>query len=235
MVKRCRKGDELKVVPAILTYNQFATKRADLFQQTYASIKAAGVEPIVVSNGSNDGTDKVVRALPKGIVEDSNPKMWWGCTVAIVAALDEGADVVMFSADDLTYHDGWLPKLQAWWTHAPDDVVLAGGFLEGEFPWNEPSGVIDAGGVRGLVRPSVPSATWTFRARDWPLIRDPETLTVHQQSPGEDHATCQRLLANGYRLAQLDLAEHSGVKVSAWKNESWKYEKPLDRAKWGFD
>ncbi len=223
----------MKIVPAILTWNQFVTGRQDYFRQTYESIKATGIEPFVVSNGSTDGTDKVVRALPRGIVDDRNAAMWWGCSIAIMAALDDGADVVLFSADDITWRDGWLPKLQAWWAEAPDDVVLAGGFLEGEFPWNRPTGTIDAGGIRGLVRPSVPSATWTFRARDWTKIRDPEKLTVHQESPGEDHGTCQRLLANGYRLVQLDLAEHSGVHASAWGNRSYEYEKPLDRKRWG--
>lgn len=224
----------MKVVPCVLTFDQFRTNRAQDFQGVIAAIRAAGVEPWVCTNGSSDGTDKVVAALPKGLVFTEPKAMWFGMTAAILAAIDEGAEVVAFFADDVRPVDGWLPKLQAFWRDAPDDVAIAGMFLEDSWPWNEPTGTIDAGGVHGVIRDSVPSASWTFRARDWPVIRH-ESGTIHPQSPGEDLETCKRLTAQGYRLVQLDLAEHTAIERSAWGNASHLTAKPFDRKRWGFE
>lgn len=225
----------MNIVPAVLTWDVHRTGRFEFLQRTLASIRAEGIEPLLITNGSSDGTDKFVLAQPRGIVENSNPKMFWGATVAILAAIDAGADVVVLSADDIEYKPGWLSKLRAFWEAAPDNLVLAGGFLEPVYPWAEIKGAVEYGGVRALVRDSVPSASWTFRARDWDIIKHRPTGTVYPQSPGEDLETCKMLRALGKTLVQLDLAEHIGERQSSWSNESWKIAQPLDRKAWGFE
>lgn len=214
----------------LLTYNQFRTKRHNFFRDTLASIDAETHPHTldIVTNGSTDRTDVVVRKLG-GIVDNRNSAAWYGMERAINAALAHQPDIVVLSADDLAYQAGWMDALAAFWDAAPDDVVLAGCFLENCWAWNTIVDTVEYGGVRALIRTSVPSASWTFRARDAALI-----LPMERTSPGEDIACCRRLLAHGYRLAQLDLATHTGAFQSAWGNRSEDYAIPLDREKWGF-
>lgn len=215
----------------VLTFNVLKTGRAGYLASTLSSIRAAGIEPVVLTNGSVDQTDKLVRECPRGIVDNRNSAMWYGMTRAIEAVLAEDApSVVVFSADDITYKDGWLERLERFWSAASDEIILAGLFLEDLWNWNQIQRADDIGGERVLIRDSVPSATWSFRARDWPIIAD----AIPQRSPGEDLETCQKLRALGYELAQLDLATHAGMFQSAWGNRSQDYAKPLNRAEWGF-
>ena len=213
----------------LLTYNQFRTGRDALFRDTLASIEAEEHPHTldIVTNGSTDRTDVVVRTLG-GIVDNRNAAAWYGMELAISAALSHDPDIVVFSADDLAYHAGWMDALAAFWDAAPDDIVLATLFLEGQFGWNTVTDALAIGPERVLIRESIPGASLSFRARDRSKI-----LPLERIMPGEDLALCRKLRAQSYRLAALDLAEHAGREVSAWQNMSWTYEQPLDREKWG--
>lgn len=220
----------MRVSIGLLTWNVFASGRDQMLLGTLRTIRDAG-HPYtlhVVTNGSNDGTENVVRELG-GIVDDTNSAIWFGVKTAFEACLNDGADLVVFSADDLEYQPGWLARLVNFWQHAPDDVKLATCFLEDCWQWNEITGSAQIGGEQCLFRNSVPGASWSFRAADWPIIGP-----LPEQSPGEDLIVAQKLVSQGYRLAALDLCDHIGEKSSAWGNESWRYAVPLDREKWGF-
>jgi len=162
-------------------------------------------------------------------VDDGDTIIAYGMQRAIEAALDHEPDIVLFSADDITYVRDWLPRLVRFWQAAPDDVKLATLYLEPEWDWNRPLGAADIGGERVLFRASVPGGCWSFRATDWPLIGP-----IPQKMPGEDLDICQRLRAARYRLAALDLGSHEGRHVSAWGNRSEDYAKPLNARAWGF-
>ena len=86
---------------------------------------------------------------------------------------------------------------------------------------------VEAGGVAALVRDTAPGGAWTLRAADWPRIGPvPE-------APGwDDVPTCNRLRKQGYRVCQIDLADHVGEDHSTWGNISNRLAKPLDRKAW---
>jgi hypothetical protein len=50
---------------------------------------------------------------------------------------------------------------------------------------------------------------------------------IADKTGGEDHEVNQKLRANGFRLAALDLTDHIGERESAWGNQSWTVAKPL--------
>lgn len=218
----------MRVDAAVLTFNVYRTDRLPFFEATVASIRAAGIEPLVVTNGSSDQTDLLVRRQPRHLVDNGNSAAWYGMELAMRGVLETQPDIVVFSADDITYEPYWCERLIDFWQHAPADVKLATLFLEGVWQWNTVTEAIDCGGERALIRNSVPGASWSFRASDVDLI-----LPLPQIQPGEDLAVCERLRGQGYRLAALDLAAHEGARNSAWGNMSWTYEQPLDRKKWG--
>ena len=219
----------MKIGVGVLTWNHRKTGREQMFYATLLSLTNGGlpVDVVVVTNGSTDGTQDTVRRLG-GIVDDANSQIWYGMTRAIEEVIARGADIVLFTADDITYYPGWADKLAAFWADAPEEVKLCSLILEPVYPWNTIRGTVEAGGLRALLRDSVGGCSWSFRASDWPTIGP-----LPQVMPGEDLQICQKLVSQGYYLAALDLGEHVGEKVSAWLNESWKYAQPLDRARWG--
>ena len=214
---------------ALLTFNQFLTGRDAMFRATLASIEAEQTPHTldIVTNGSTDRTDVVVRKLG-GTVDNRDNRPFYGMELGMRLALAHEPDIVVLSADDLTYRAGWMDDLTAFWADAPDDIVLASLFLEGTFEWNTVTDALDIGGQRVLIRDSLPSASWSFRARDAHLI-----LPLDKVFPGEDLNLSRKLRAAGYRLAALEFAAHTGAQNSAWRNMSWQYEQPLDRQKWG--
>lgn len=220
----------MNVSIGLLCFDIFRTKRDQMFLATLKSLRNGGYPSTlhVVTNGSTDGTERVVRDLG-GIVDDRHTAPWYGMQVAFDAGVADGADLVVFSADDIAYTPGWLARLVRFWAEAPDDVKLATQFLEPEYPWNAIGGADTIGGERCLFRESVPGSSWSLRARDWPVVGPMPTY-----SPREDLDTCAKLRAAGYRLAALDLAEHVGERQSSWGNQSHLYARPLDRARWGF-
>lgn len=219
----------MKIGVGVLTWNHRKTGREQMFYDTLLSLTNGGqaVDVVVVTNGSTDGTQDTVRRLG-GIVDDGNSQIWYGMTRAIEAVIERGADVVLFTADDITYYPGWADKLAAFWADAPEEVKLCSLILEPDYPWNTIRGTLDAGGLRAILRDSVGGCSWSFRAADWPVIGPLEPIF-----PGEDLAACRKLIGQGYYLAQVELGLHCGEEKSAWGNESYKIARPVDRARWG--
>ena len=219
----------MKIGVGVLTWNHRATGREQMFYDTLLSLTNGGlpVDVVVVTNGSTDGTQDTVRRLG-GIVDDTDSRIWYGMQRAIETVIERGADVVLFTADDIVYADGWATRLAAFWQDAPDEVKLCSLILEPMYPWNTIRGTLDAGGLRAILRDSVGGCSWSFRAADWPTIGP-----LPHVMPGEDLVVCQKLISQGYYIAAVDLGEHVGEKHSAWLNESWKYAIPLDRERWG--
>ena len=217
----------MKIVAGVLTFNHKKTGRESMFYDTVDSLSRAGVDVVIVTNGSTDGTQDTVRAMG-GIVDDADSRIWYGMTRAIEACIERGADVVLFTADDITYAPGWADALATFWADAPDEVKLCSLILEPDYPWNTIRGTLDAGGWRALLRDSVGGCSWSFRAADWPTIGP-----LPQVMPGEDLAVCQKLIGEGYLIAQVELGTHTGEFASAWGNESWKIARPVDRERWG--
>lgn len=217
----------------LLTYNQFKTGRAQMFRQTVASIAegAAGEDYTlnIVTNGSTDGTQNIVTALG-GVAYDAPSVMWHGMQTAIELAASHKPDIIVFTADDIRFHEDWMPKLTAFWKAAPKQLKLVSLIVEPEWGWNTPTGKFRAGGIPGIYRDSAPGCCWSFRGSDIDLI-----LPLPQESPKEDLLTCERLREAGHKIGQIELADHIGEKQSAWGNESWRTAKPLDRKKWGLE
>ena len=219
----------MKIGVGVLTWNHKTTGREQMFYDTLLSLTNGGqaVDVVVVTNGSTDGTQDTVRRLG-GIVDDADSRIWYGMTRAIEEVIARGADIVLFTADDITYSPGWADKLAAFWQDAPEEVKLCSLILEPVYPWNTVRGVLDAGGLRAILRDSVGGCSWSFRAADWPIIGP-----LPQVMPSEDLLTCQKLVGQGYYLAAVDLGTHVGEEKSAWGNESYKYAQALDRERWG--
>ena len=219
----------MKICAGVLTFNHIKTGRAEMFAKTLLSLTDGGlpVEVVIVTNGSSDGTQDVVRRLG-GIVDDTNSQIWYGMTRAIEECIARGADIVLFTADDIVYSEGWADKLVAFWEDAPEEVKICSLILEPQYPWNTIRGTLDAGGLRAILRDSLGGACWSFRAKDWPTIGP-----LPQVQPGEDIPVCYRLIEQGYLLAQVELGADVGERNSAWGNESWRYAQPVDRERWG--
>ena len=219
----------MKIGVGVLTWNHKTTGREQMFYDTLLSLTNGGlpVDVVIVTNGSTDGTQDTVRRLG-GIVDDGNSQIWYGMTRAIEEVIARGADVVLFTADDIVYADGWATQLVAFWQDAPEEVKLCSLILEPVYPWNTIRGTLDAGGLRAILRDSVGGCSWSFRAADWPIIGP-----LPQVQPGEDLIIAQKLISQGYYIAQIDCGTHVGEEVSAWGNKSHLYAQPLDRQRWG--
>ncbi len=219
-------GTGLSLSIAILTWN-----RKDLFLRTHRSLvnQAGEFELCVLDQGSTDGTEAIVQSLGRFATGDGNTSFGHGLNRGVAMALECRPDIVFFTADDYEYKPDALQRLMAFWEDAPAKVALTCCNLEHEYPWNAVRGVLEAGNERALVRDTVPGGNWSFRAQDWPIIGPIREVT----GQGEDLEVCHRLTAAGYKLCELDLAEHIGERLSTWGNRSWQYAVPLDREKWG--
>jgi hypothetical protein len=102
--------------------------------------------------------------------------------------------------------------------------------LEPHWGWNEISEVGNVDRVRYAIRGSIPGSSWTFPRAHAPLI-----LPIEERTGGEDLSVCERLKSQGYKLAALDLAVHAGEEHSAWGNQSFRYAKPFDYERYGFE
>ena len=219
----------MTIAAGVLTHDAIRYDRLDLFKQTVRSLVAQKPDFLyLVSNGSTDGTEAYVASLGGLVVNDPISSCGHGMNVTMGACVGSGADVVVFSNDDIIWHPDALGLISEFWAAAPDDVVIAAGILEDDYPWNTALERLEVAGQGGLVRLTAPGGAWTFRARDWGLIHPiPE-------APGwDDVPTCQRLQWHGYRVAQFDWAEHIGEERSTWGNISGDFRKPLDYEGWG--
>jgi GT2 family glycosyltransferase len=222
----------LRVAVGVLTHNVYKHDRFDLLRNTLKSLQQTEVpfDCYVVDNHSTDGTEAYVEALGGHLCRDAVFTCGHGMNVTMQILADSGADLCVFSNDDIEWHEGYLEKLTAFWSEAPDDLLVCSGHLEPVYFWNTPRHPITCGGVTALVRDTAPGGTWTFRVKDWPTIGPvPETH-------GEDDVpTCYRLTQQGYLVAQMDVATHVGEDASTWGNGSYLHAQPLDRKQWGLD
>lgn len=220
----------MTIAVGVLTHNMLSTGREDLFKRTVRSLLVGGPETVmIVDNGSTDGSDEYVVSLGGTAIKDRVSTCGHGMNVTIGACAASGAELVVFSNDDILWQDDALEQVARFWSAAPEDVKIASGLLEDEYPWNTTRAMIEAGGVRGLVRDTAPGGTWTLRARDWAIIGPVS------EAPGyDDVPACNRLRSMGYRVCQLDLAEHLGQERSTWGNgsEHWRIGR-TDKAAWG--
>lgn len=215
----------MRVVACVLTFNPTRHDRLALLRETVTSLSEAD-EVRVVDNGSTDGTDftglPVKHRNTSGLTTSG-----MGTNLCARVCLGADADLCVLSDDDMWWRPGWRSKLEAWWNDVPADVALTGCHLEADYPWNTRTGQIDCGGVTGLLRASTGAASWTFRAADWPIIGP-----IPQQVQGfGDVPACDRLHERGYRIAQIDLAEHRGD-TSTWGNQTYaKYGDDLSQVR----
>lgn len=217
----------LKVAVCVLTYN-----RKDFFLRTIGSLKYPDYpyRPVIVDNGSTDGTAEIVKGIGGICNTLGNHTTGRGMNIAIQEAMKHEPDIILFSADDFEYRKGYLRRLVEFWNDAPQDVIMASCYLEPLWSWNEIIKLDTAGGQRYAIRTSIPGSNWSFRAADVDKI-----FPVPEKTGGEDLSTCERLRQQRYRLAALDLVKHIGEEHSAWGNQSWTYAQPIDKAALGFE
>lgn len=212
-------GEIMTVAVGVLTFNRF-----QLLRRTLESIEYAGY-PFDLELVDGGSADPAQRAFVSGCggVCLSIPTVGESMNVVIGRCLEHSPDVVVFSADDYEYRPGWLRRLMAFWSAAPADVALASLNWEPSYAWNTVEVDQIIGGERALIRATVPGSSWSFRADDWRMIGP-----IANKTGGEDLEVCARLRANGFRLAALDLTDHTGERESAWGNQSWTVAKPLE-------
>lgn len=241
-------GDSMNtnIAIGVMTHNAIAGMRLELLERTIVSIEKAfpNAQKLLCDNGSTDGTDVVVetrwsRWVKLFVVPGDNNTPGYGRNIMLEKMLAKQPDVIVFSDDDMEWKDGAEDKLTRFWMapDCPDDLAIVSGYLEPDFPWSTPHGVLEAGGVRVLVRDNAPGAAWSFRcgpnahgvaarfrSGPWPAL---------ESDFGYDHKKCVELAENDLRVAQIDLADHLGWGYSTHGNEADQSAKPLDRAKWG--
>lgn len=204
---------------------------------------------LVLDNGSTDGTTEWLLAqVPErlaacGVHRGDNASPGRGRN-RLVELLGAGAapdvslhgdlrvpddPLVVLTDDDMHWSPYVGAKLRKFWSEAPAKVALVSGLLEPIYDWNEPTGTIECGGVRALVRHSVPAAAWCFPLSRWSLIGP---LREKLDGIGEDYHACLRIRGAGSCVAAMDLATHLGAGVSTWGNKAGK-GRPLDREHWG--
>lgn len=208
---------KVRVAIAVRTWNALEHGRGAMLERTLESLRAAGhpFELILFDNGSTDGTAELVAARggTRGPRTVGNNTSGQGMNRAIELALASGADLVVFSDDDMEWYPGFLASLVQFWSHAPHDLVLVSGFVERRLKHNAIRGTIESGGVRALVREAAAGGAWSFPSAHWRWIGP---LQPRMEA---DWEACLRLRSAGFRLAQLDLALHLGEEHSTWGNK----------------
>lgn len=206
------------IVLGVLTYNRFG-----LLKQTMSSLVGTipATDIVLIDGGSTDPAQLAyVRSWNGECLQI--PTVGESMEIVIEHCLRRKADIVVFSADDYQYRSDWQQRLMWFWHRAPADVALASLNWEPDYPWNGVEAIERLGDETVLYRKTLPGSSWSFRAVDWPQIGP-----IAHKTGGEDFDICQRLRANGKRLAALNLTEHIGERNSAWGNQSWTIAKPL--------
>ena len=123
----------------------------------------------------------------------------------------------------MLWRPSWRERLEAWWSEAPDDVAMTGCHIEPDFHWNTITDRIVWGGIPGLVRESTGGASWSIPRDRLDVFFAPAGIWQQNQGYG-DVMACGRLHERGYRICQIDLAEHAGQGMSTWGNATeFKY------------
>lgn len=218
----------MKVVAVVLTHNAVTHNRLEMLSETLRSLSEAD-EVLLVDNGSSDDSAAFVEGLGGFSYKpaDGVSTCGRGMNICITAAAKRG-DLVVFSNDDIHWREGWRDRLQRFWSGAPENVAIVAGLLEEDYFWNTPRGLLVVEGEKGLVRDTVPGGAWTLRSADWPSIGP-----VPEKRGWDDVPTCRRMGEQKRVCVALDLAVHAGADSSTWGNGSKRFEKPLDRARWG--
>lgn len=218
----------MKVSVGLWTFNALSMGRVSFLHRTLASLdRASGLFRLhIVDGGSADGTADLVRDLGGTVNADPNTSVGRSMNLVGNLCAADAPDVILLTADDYEYRADWLERLTSFWEAAPAEIALASCNVEPVYKWNTVREARDIGGVRALMRDSLPGSNWSFRAADWQNIHP-----VEERTGGEDFAVLRKLAPRLF--AALDLAEHIGEQQSAWDNQSWRSAEPLDRAAWG--
>lgn len=216
----------MKVAVAVLSYN-----RLGLWERTVASLQRTKhpFALVLYDNGSTDGTERRVAELGGICNTSGNHWIGHGFREAVQAALATKPELIVFTGDDYVFRSWWLERLTAFWAAAPADVAIASLSISEMFRWNGIERAVTYGGQRGLVRASVPGASWSFRASLWP--------TIASRVPDDAHAYDKRvgnwLRSRGKLLCELNLAEHTGREQRAWTSRAYPDVPQVDFEKWG--
>ncbi|HUV94567.1 MAG TPA: glycosyltransferase family A protein [Anaerolineae bacterium] len=201
----------MKVALAILSYN-----RLDLWERTLASLYQGGYPfgLVLYDNGSSDGTERRVAELGGICNCTKNHTIGHGVRSAVGLALRHKPDIIVLSADDYEYHQGWLERLVRFWEAAPQPVAICTLSIEPAYEWTPVLAVHSIGEQVVLQRRTVPGANWSFRAALWPQLEPMIPDNAHKY----DHRLCAELNAQGCWLCALPLAEHIGENRRSWKS-----------------
>ena len=219
----------MKIAVGILTHNVMSTLRQGLLESTLSSVENAfpSADRVLMDNNSTDGSTEHVMSLGGFGFRQDNGKPGTGRLGMMPHLLKFDPDIIVFSDDDMLWKSGTENKLLDLWSQAPPDLAIVSGLLEPVWHWNTPRETLTLAHTNVLVRDSCPGAAWTFRAPDWGIIKKHMVKDF-----GYDHKACVALGKEGYRVAQIDLADHIGWGYSTHGNEADKTGRPLDRERW---
>lgn len=237
----------MKTVIGVLTHNAVSSLRFGLLEQTLSSLRASFGDdaPICVfDNGSTDGSAEAVRALEAPNLSvtryrppDGNHTPGRGrneLALLLGVAYEQPGTIWVLSDDDVLWKPEAGDMLRRFWSEAPADVTIVGALMEPDYDWNQPRGIVESGGVRALVRKTVPAAAWTLRG--WQAWKQIEPLKTTLDGDGEDVEACRWLGWHRQRVAALDLAEHAGQGLSLCGNDEARRllaARDIDKAAWG--
>lgn len=229
-----------RTVVVVTTHNPMGKLRMDLLEQTVRSVEVAFpcAEKMLFDNGSDDGSfDQVVEVAHGWYVAsyhahdgDHTPGRARQKALQTVRNTIDDVGLVVCSDDDMGWRPGAQQTVEHFWSQPPESVAILCGYLEPDFRWSKPVGVIEGGGaVRALQRTSVPGAAWTF-----PLDRWDQTLRplVHDGF-GYDYKACTELAVRHLKVVAVDLCDHLGWEASSHGNMSNRCANPVDKTKWG--
>ena len=216
----------MKVAVAVLSYNRLA-----LWKRTIASLKQTynPFDLVLYDNGSTDGTAEQVAELGGICNRTNNHKIGHGFRECAKWALEYEPDLILLSADDYEYRQGWLERLVAFWTAAPSAVALCSCDIAPVYRWNAVLGAETYGGQLALFRATLAGDNWSFRSQLWPMV-DP---MIPAYSHKYDKNVCRLLRAQGRTTCELDLATHIGVGHRTWTKEPVAVGRPVDKNRWG--
>jgi hypothetical protein len=197
----------VKVAACVLSWNPTETGRVDLLAETVVSLREADWL-CTIDNGSTDGTE-----FPGRVWRNDTPNTTSGMgthsALRVLAGTD--ADICVCSDDDMVWRPGWRDELERLWSAMPVDVLILGGHLEPEFPWNATGAVYDGWIERG----STGAASWTT-TRPLELVRFGARIPMSIQGVW-DVPVCRLVTHHDWRIGQADLADHVGDR-STWGN-----------------